>query len=100
MSLDHGVLNVPLFKRGDIDAQLDAYKRNAAREERQLRKVLAFETKCLRERAKAAVANLSVERLAKSGKAAGMTAAQYRKWLMSQAHWQPSLILSVYGSDL
>jgi hypothetical protein len=26
-ALDHGMLNVPLAKRGNIDAQLDAYKR-------------------------------------------------------------------------
>jgi hypothetical protein len=26
-ALDHGILNLPLAKRGDIDAQIDAYKR-------------------------------------------------------------------------
>ena len=30
--LDHGILNVPLAKRGNIDAQIDAYKRELARE--------------------------------------------------------------------
>ena len=100
MTIDHGVLNVPLAKRGDIDAQLDAYKRDAAHEERQRAKALAYETKLLRERAKAIVANLPVERIAKGGKVAGMTVAQYRKRLMSAAHWQPNIILRVYGSDL
>lgn len=32
MSIDHGVLNVPLHKRGNIDAQIDVYKREQARE--------------------------------------------------------------------
>ncbi|WP_413765811.1 hypothetical protein [Ralstonia mannitolilytica] len=31
MTMDHGVLNIPLAKRGDIDKQLDAYKREKAR---------------------------------------------------------------------
>ena len=32
--LDHGVLNVPLAKRGDIDAQIDRHKAQVARERR------------------------------------------------------------------
>lgn len=97
MTTDNAIVNVPLSKRGDIDAQLDAYKRNAAREERQLSKALAYETKRLRERAKAIVSSLPVERIAKGGKVAGVTPTQYRKWLMSQAHWNPSLVLRVFG---
>jgi hypothetical protein len=31
MSLDHGTLNLPLAKRGDIDAQLDAHKKHLAK---------------------------------------------------------------------
>ena len=99
MSIDNAIVNVPLRKRGNIDAQLDAYKRDKAREERRLCKALAQETKILRERAKAVVANLPLERIAKAGKVAGTTPAQYRKRLMSQAHWQPSLILRVYGGE-
>lgn len=34
MSIDHGTLNIPLAKRGNIDAQLDAYKREQAKERR------------------------------------------------------------------
>lgn len=30
-ALDHGILNLPLAKRGDIDAQIDAYKREQAK---------------------------------------------------------------------
>lgn len=32
-TLDHGILNLPLAKRGDIDAQIDAYKARLAKEE-------------------------------------------------------------------
>lgn len=31
MTMDHGILNLPLAKRGDIDAQIDAYKREQAK---------------------------------------------------------------------
>jgi hypothetical protein len=31
MNVDHGILNVPLAKRGNIDAQIDAYKREQAK---------------------------------------------------------------------
>ena len=96
---DNAIVNVPLAKRGNIDAQLDAYKRGKAREERRLCKALAQETNVLRERAKAIVLGLPLERIAKGGKVAGMTPAQYRKRLMSDAHWQPSLILRVFGSN-
>ncbi len=30
-AIDHSVLNIPLAKRGDIDAELDAYKAQQAR---------------------------------------------------------------------
>jgi len=96
---DHGVLNVPLNKRGNIDAQIDAYKRDKAREERQLCKALAYETKCLRERAKAVVSGLSDERIEQGSKTAGMTKTQFRKRIMSDAHWQPNRILRAFGSQ-
>ena len=39
ISLDHGVLNVPLAKRGNIDAQIDRYKAQQAAEARAAHKV-------------------------------------------------------------
>ena len=33
--LDHGMLNIPLAKRGDIDAQIDRHKRESMRAKRQ-----------------------------------------------------------------
>lgn len=38
---DNAIVNVPLRKRGNIDAQLDAYKRDKAHEERRLCKAPA-----------------------------------------------------------
>lgn len=97
MTTDNAIVNVPLSKRGNIDAQLDAYKRDKASEERQLCKALAQETKILRERAKALVASLPDERIEQGSKVAGLTKAQFRKRLLSYAHWQPGILLRAYG---
>ncbi|MDF2434751.1 MAG: hypothetical protein JWP44_4382, partial [Mucilaginibacter sp.] len=40
-TLDHGVLNVPLAKRGNIDRQIDAYKREQALMVKEERKAAA-----------------------------------------------------------
>ena len=60
--LDHGVLNVPLAKRGNIDTQIDRYKREkeiAKRNELDARKA-EFDAK--KTKALALIAQLSDER--------------------------------------
>lgn len=51
--LDHGVLNVPLAKRGDIDAQIDKYKAGKAAEEKSRIKTARAKHKEIKETAKA-----------------------------------------------
>lgn len=91
--IDHGVLNIPLAKRGDIDAQLDAYKAQQAREAAVARKAAAATTKELRIAAKAAVAGLTVEQLDAIAERIGSTRVQARKELHSMAHWTPGRAL-------
>jgi len=50
--LDHGVLNVPLAKRGDIDAQIDKYKAQQAKEKRAAHKAALAKGKADRVEAK------------------------------------------------
>jgi hypothetical protein len=94
--LDHGVLNTPLKKRGDTlfgETRAQFEKRVAAEE-----KASRVERLQARERAKRAVANLSDERvLAFAAKLGVKTLAQARKKLNSEAHWNPSAILRVFG---
>lgn len=76
MSLDHGILNVPLAKRGDIDAQIDAYK---AAESRSAAAALRAHQKARRAwiaEARAIVAAMSMGRLADLGTPHGLTAKQ------------------------
>jgi hypothetical protein len=97
-ALDHGVLNLPLSQRGDIDAQLDRYKRAAAAEGRARSRVRAQQTEVERAQAKAIVAGLSPDRIADMGLRAGMTATQAHRKLLSMAHWEPKKIIAMAGA--
>lgn len=89
MSLDHGCLNVPLAKRGNIDAQIDRFKADQAAQQR-ARKA-AHDVKV--PQAKAMVQALSDERAAELMKRFGMTRKQLTTKLNSIAHWTPDVIL-------
>ena len=93
--LDHGVLNLPLSKHGDIDAELDRYKAQQAREAKAARKEAAARTKELRAAAKAAVAGMSDTQVETLAVFNNMTEAQMRKKLRSIAHWEPKRALSI-----
>lgn len=97
--LDHGVLNVPLSKRGNIDAQIDAYKREQAAQAKTAAKQKATETRVLRERAKAIVRALPCDRLEGFATKLGATTTQARNKLLSEAHWNPTAIIRVFGTD-
>jgi len=94
---DHGILNVPLAKRGNIDAQLDAYKAQQARDARAKAKADAALTKEQRIQAKGLVEAADAEMIARVAAKAGKTPAQVRKYWMSRAHWEPALVIRVLG---
>lgn len=95
--LDHGLLNVPLHKRGDIDAQIDAYKREERRErrerDRQTFKTVREQTARVREM----LAQLSDYRVQKLARSLGSrTANGARRALLQAAKsklsaWLPAL---------
>lgn len=99
VSLDHGVLNIPLAKRGNIDREIDRHKADAARTARAAAKAKAAETRQLRLQAKSAINELTDAYLARIGKPARMTAAQVRKSLLSDAHWRPAWVLRGLGKS-
>lgn len=93
MSLDHGVLNVPLSKRVNIDAQIDRHMAAQRRE----REVIARETRKAFAEAKAEALAL-VERLTQAHET--RLAAKFRcqvrsvrKRLRSHAGVNPTLVL-------
>ena len=90
--LDHGMLNLPLSKRGNIDAQIDKYKADLAHEAKIKAKAAALATATLRTVAKAHILSLPEDRMVEFGKKVGMTPKAARKELLSKAHWYPSLL--------
>lgn len=90
MSFDHGVLNLPLSQRGDIDRQIDKHKAALKRDAKAERQQFAAD----RAAAKAALAGFSDELIARLSTKAGLTVAQGRKKLASMAHFEPSKILA------
>ncbi|MGF6212377.1 hypothetical protein [Comamonas sp. 4034] len=60
--LDHGVLNVPLSKRGNIDNQIDRYKREQAMVKRNELDARKAEFDAKKTKALALIAELSDER--------------------------------------
>jgi hypothetical protein len=100
MSLDHGVLNIPLAKRGDIDAQIDAFKAARAAQKKAKEKAASLQRAELRTRAKAIVASMTQERINWWAQKCETTPAIVRKSLQSNAYWQPDLIIKAEGGAL
>lgn len=97
--LDHGLLNVPLAKRGNIDAEIDRYKARIAADQKRERKAAAAETKVQRAQAKALIAALSVERLDELRAAKKLTRIQLLKKLSSTAYFNPGAIIAALGTN-
>ncbi len=62
-NLDHGLLNLPLAKRGNIDAQIDSYKVEQARHRKQAYTSAFRQTRAKKARVAQALASLSDERV-------------------------------------
>ncbi|KGD51971.1 hypothetical protein DP49_1964 [Burkholderia pseudomallei] len=97
MALDHGLLNLPLAKRGDIDAQIDAYKRQQAAIKEAERKAQAAQLKLDKEAAKPILARLLADAELIKHKAAEMnvTPKAFRDQLKNWATWQPKNLIAL-----
>ena len=91
--LDHGALNIPLARRGNIDAQIDRYKADQARRAKADRQLQAALTAAARIEAKALLAAVTAERLAQLAERNGLTVAALKRRLKSDAHWLPETVI-------
>lgn len=96
--MDHGILNLPLSKRGggSIDAQIDRYKKSAARER-------AGRSKIASQARKAAAAALKAAPDSKLVSLAGklkLTLGQTRAKLKSECISSPHLVLSFLTENI
>lgn len=99
VSNDPAIVNLPLSARGDIDRQLDAYKRDQAAASRAAIKASNAERKADGLIAKELVRNIAADKLQRIADKAGITVAAARKNLMSDAHWNPALIIRCLGGE-
>lgn len=99
MALDHGLLNLPLAKRGNIDAQLDAYKARQAATAAIARKAAAESTRTAKAAAKVALAALVADTSLIAAKAArnGCTPRALVQMLTDWSKWQPATLLKVHA---
>lgn len=91
MSIDHGTLNVPLSKRGDIDKQIDAYKAQQAA----LDKLAAKLRRDKAENARAIVLGWSDDdclSICRRGGMSALSAKVARQHLLSVARFSPLAI--------
>lgn len=95
MSFDHGLLNLPLARRGDIDAGLYRYKREQAAAAKARQKAAAAEHKALKAQAKVALAELDACAGLLEAKAAklGVTRQAVYAALLDWSKWQPARVL-------
>lgn len=91
--LDHGVLNVPLSKRGNIDKQIDRYKRDKAIAERNELDARKAEFDAKKTKALAMVAQLSDQRAQELMKKHKMTRKQLEAELKFIARTKPAELL-------
>jgi hypothetical protein len=100
MALDHGILNVPLAKRGNIDSQIDAYKHDQARSTASRLKEARRRHRAALALAKEAIAQVSDERMAMLGKPHGLTVRQTRAQFVAAATINPERVAKAMQREL
>jgi len=93
--MDHGILNIPLSKRGNIDAQIDAYKAQQAAQRKAERKATHAQVAADRNEAKSLIASMGSERLSALCLRFNLRPSVMLARLKSDAHWQPRLIIAL-----
>lgn len=91
--LDHGELNVPLAKRGDIDAQIDQYKAEQAAVKKTEARTRSAEFKADKARAKELFAEVGDTMIARHGEKLGEK--ELRKTLDSMVKWEPKKFIAL-----
>lgn len=101
MSFDHGILNVHLRKRGgNIDAQIDAYKRAENARCRAAIKAAKAAFVATRAEAIGLVEMVSDARMAELGKPHGLTARACRKMWLSMASRAPTSVVAAMRKEV
>lgn len=95
--LDHGLLNLPLGSRGDISAQIDAFKADQAKAAASARRARNAARLAAKPVAMELVQNIDEALLGRLAARAGLSVAVMRRRLRSDAHWQPQAVIDLLG---
>ena len=95
MSIDHGVLNVPLHKRGNLDAEIDRQMAKQRRESRDAARARAAEWKADKARALALIDGLTDEQITRLATKAKVHKRSVRKNLRDNAGLMPARVVAM-----
>ena len=99
---DNAIVNIPLSKRGDIDKQIDAYKREKAVEAKRARKAAATLRLVQKAEAKTKLAELVATDGLIDAKAAklGVPRSELMAHLTHWVKWEPSRLIKLHAQWL
>lgn len=95
MTLDHGLLNVPLSKRGNLDAEIDRQMAKQRRESRDAARARAAEWKADKARALELIDSLTDEQIAALAVRARIQKRSVRKNLRDNAGLMPARVVAM-----
>ncbi|HCT1398843.1 TPA: hypothetical protein OTO79_002057 [Morganella morganii] len=93
--LDHGILNVPLSKRGNIDSEIDRYKKRQAAEKADVVAARNSDFKSDKEHAKALWSQVSRDLIKANAKQRGIKFSELRDMLDGYVKWSPKKAIQV-----
>jgi len=95
--MDHGILNLPLSKRGNIDREIDRYKAAQAAGKRSAACERRKQMKADREIAVRLLGEAAAERIEGLASKCGVTTKVMRDELRRKAYWEPKVVIGVLG---
>lgn len=102
MSLDHGILNVPLSKRGNLDAEIDRHNRQQAllaKQQAATHHAIRVNQSAARKRANEIIAALPDDRIAEIATNLGIPKRSVRKRLRESASLSPVALLAALEKE-
>ncbi|WP_336034694.1 PLxRFG domain-containing protein [Acinetobacter bereziniae] len=98
LPLDHGVLNVPLSKRGNIDKQIDQYKAEQSKLEKEKNDIKKRDHLDDQIIAKPAFESLTMDDFQNYANRAGIKLSEAKSELKSMSHWQPKKAIEIFDA--
>lgn len=93
--LDHGILNVPLSKRENIDTQIDKYKAEQLAAKKAKEKAIKAEFNANKEMAKELWSKVDKDLIKQDAKKRGVKFSELRDVLHDFVKWQPNKAIKV-----